>query len=65
MIDLCTTQQAFSDWGVKSFLPVTEEPRNKASANKAIPSVTTKILSPQMFFLIIPYQYYDISRNKT
>ena len=33
----------------------TEEPRNKASANKENPSIPTKILGPQMLFLLILY----------
>ena len=33
----------------------TEEPRNKASANKENPPITTRIFSPQMPFLLILY----------
>ena len=33
----------------------TEEPRNKASANKENPPITTWIFSPQMLFLLILY----------
>ena len=33
----------------------TEEPRNKASANKENPPITTWIFSPQILFLLILY----------
>ena len=37
------------------FFSSTEKPRNKASANKVIPPITTWIFSPHLIFLLILY----------